>query len=101
MVNSVFSTVTFTFSIWSIARGPRGCFVFCFVFSLEVSVCVFFFFFFMNIMVKSCSGSDKINLPIKEMMRTSDELTFCSDILTLLVSFFSVREAAAVIGRCT
>lgn len=55
----------------------------------------------MNIMVKSCSGSDKINLPIKEMMRTSDELTFCSDILTLLVSFFSVREAAAVIGRCT
>lgn len=58
-------------------------------------------FFFMNIMVKSCSGSDKINLPIKEMMRTSDELTFCSDILTLLVSFFSVREAAAVIGRCT
>lgn len=96
MVNSVFSTVTFTFSIWSIARGPRGCFVF----SLEVSVCVVFFFF-MNIMVKSCSGSDKINLPIKEMMRTSDELTFCSDILTLLVSFFSVREAAAVIGRCT
>lgn len=65
-------------------------------------LCVwFFFFFFMNIMVKSCSGSDKINLPIKEMMRTSDELTFCSDILTLLVSFFSVREAAAVIGRCT
>lgn len=101
MVNSVFSTVTFTFSIWSIARGPRGCFVFCFVFSLEVSVCVVFFLFFMNIMVKSCSGSDKINLPIKEMMRTSDELTFCSDILTLLVSFFSVREAAAVIGRCT
>lgn len=64
-------------------------------------LCVWFFFFFMNIMVKSCSGSDKINLPIKEMMRTSDELTFCSDILTLLVSFFSVREAAAVIGRCT